>query len=243
MYLLKLDAIDSTNSYLRELSKKKRLEKWTVVSTDYQSKGRGQKGAVWQSERGKNLICSILVKMDDFKVQDQFMLNCAVSLGIFKVLRKYKLPKLKIKWPNDIMSVSKKLGGILIENSLTNDQINQTIIGIGINVNQTGFAADLPMAVSIQQLTGENHGVQDLLLDIVESIQFEFKKMAGSGHKELIDAYNENLYRRNAARMFCDAEGRKFMGIIRGVKPNGMLEVEKEDEQIESFNFKEISYL
>lgn len=243
MYLLKLDAIDSTNSYLRELSKNTLLEKWTVVSADYQSQGRGQKGAVWQSERGKNLICSILVKLDDFKVQDQFLLNCAVSVGIFNVLKRYKLPKLKIKWPNDIMSVSKKLGGILIENSLTNEQINQTIIGIGINVNQTDFAADLPTAGSIRQLTGENHKVHDLLLDIVESIKFQFENMAGSGHKELRAAYNRNLYRKNAAHMFCDARGRKFMGIIRGVNPMGMLEIENEDEKIEAFYFKEISYM
>ncbi len=243
MYLLKLDAIDSTNSYLRELSKNKLLEKWTVVSTDYQSKGRGQKGAIWQSERGKNLIFSILVKLDDFNVQDQFLLNCAVSVGIFNVLRQYKLPKLKIKWPNDIMSVSKKLGGILIENSLTNERINQTIIGIGINVNQTDFAADLPKAVSIRQLTDRNHNIQDLLLDIVESIKFQFEKMEGSDHKELIAAYNQNLYRKNAAHMFCDAHDRKFMGIIRGVNPRGMLEIENEDEKIEAFYFKEISYL
>lgn len=243
MYLLKLDAIDSTNSYLKELSKNKRLEKWTVVSTDYQTKGRGQKGAVWHSERGKNLICSILVKLDDFKAQDQFLLNCAVSLGIFNVLSQYRLPKLKIKWPNDIMSVSKKIGGILIENSLTNDRINQTIIGIGINVNQTDFPAELPMAVSVRQLTGEDHKVHDLLLDIVESIKFQFEKMTGSGPKELIEAYNRNLYRRNAARMFSDAHGRKFMGIIRGVNSGGLLEVEKEDEKVETYYFKEISYL
>lgn len=141
------------------------------------------------------------------------------------------------------MSVSKKLGGILIENSLTHDRINQTIIGIGINVNQTDFAADLPMAVSVRQLTGKDHKVHDFLLDIVESIKFQFEKMTASGHNELIETYNRNLYRRNAARMFSDAHGRKFMGIIRGVNSRGLLEVEKEDEKIETYYFKEISYL
>ena len=95
MYLVKLDAIDSTNSYLRQLAKDKDLGKWAVVTAEYQSMGRGQKGAVWQSERGKNMICSILVRLNDLKAKDQFLLNCAVSLGIFNALIKYNLPKLK----------------------------------------------------------------------------------------------------------------------------------------------------
>lgn len=219
------------------------MEKWTVVTADYQTEGRGQKGAVWQSERGKNLICSILVKLDHFKARDQFLLNCAVSTGILNVLHGYKLPKLKIKWPNDIMSVSKKLGGILIENTLMNDTINHSIIGIGINVNQLDFSDDLPLAVSMKQLINRDLDRDVLLHEIIESIQHQFELIFSGKFELLLRAYDQNLYRKDAAHMFQDLQGKMFMGIIKGVDQEGMLLVENEDEVINTYNFKEITYL
>jgi len=219
------------------------MEKWTVVTADYQTEGRGQKGAVWQSERSKNLICSILVKLDDFKARDQFLLNCAVSIGILNALNEYKLPKLKIKWPNDIMSVSKKLGGILIENTLMNDAINHSIIGIGINVNQLDFSEDLSMAVSMKQLINRDLDRDILLHKIIESIQHQFDHIFTGKFEVLLRAYDQNLYRKGAAHMFQDQEGKMFMGIIKGVNPEGMLLVENDDEIVNVYNFKEISYL
>ena len=243
MYLFKLNAIDSTNSYLRQLSKNEDIEKWTVVTADYQTEGRGQKGAIWQSERGKNLIFSILVRMDNFKARDQFLLNCAVSTGILNALTPYELPKLKIKWPNDIMSVSKKLGGILIENTLMNDAINHSIMGIGLNVNQLAFPEDLPLAVSMRQLIGRDLDRDLLLHEMIESIQNQFDLIFERKFDVLLKAYDQNLYRKDAAHMFQDLQANMFMGIIKGVDPEGMLMVEHEDEIIRTYNFKEISYL
>ncbi len=243
MYLVKLNAIDSTNSYLKKMSKKGGLEKWTVVSTEYQSAGRGQKGAVWQSDKSKNLICSILVRLNGFKARDQFLLNCAASLGIYNALTKYNLPKLSIKWPNDIMSVSKKLGGLLIENTLMHDEINHTIIGIGLNVNQISFSKDLPFAVSIKQLIIKDLDRDVLLNEIVESIQHQFDLIFQKKHKELWEAYDQRLFRKNVAHMFADQQGQKFMGIIKGVSQQGLLIVENEEQTLKTYNFKEITYL
>ncbi|MGB5322086.1 biotin--[acetyl-CoA-carboxylase] ligase [Lutimonas sp.] len=243
MYLFKLDATDSTNSYLRQLSKNKELGKWTVVTADYQTQGRGQKGAVWHSDKGKNLICSILLKLDDFDAADQFMLNCAVSVGIHHYLKRYNLPKLRIKWPNDIMSVSKKLGGILIENTLISNKINQCIIGIGININQDKFPNDLPMAVSIKQLTQNNTPRDIFLQDLLNSIQNTFELIFENKYEELWSRYESSLYRKDKAHMFENSKGDQFMGIIRGVTKQGALLIEKEDTSIDAFNFKEVSYL
>jgi len=243
MYLFKLDATDSTNSYLRQLSKNKELGKWTVVTADYQTEGRGQKGAVWHSEKGKNLICSILRKLDDFDAGDQFMLNCAVSVGIHHYLKRYNLPKLTIKWPNDIMSVSKKLGGILIENTLISNKINQCIIGIGININQEKFPNDLPMAVSIKQLTQNNTPRDIFLQDLLNSIQNTFELIFENKYEELWSRYESSLYRKDRAHMFENSRGDQFMGIIRGATKQGALIIEKEDASIDTFNFKEVSYL
>ena len=243
MYLFKLDATDSTNSYLRELSKNKDLGKWTVVTSDYQTEGRGQKGAEWQSDKGKNLICSILIKLDEFNAEDQFMLNCAVSVGIHQYLQRYKLPKLKIKWPNDIMSVSKKLGGILIENTLISNKISQSIIGIGININQEKFPDELPMAISIKQLTNHETPRDIFLQDLLNSIQNKFDLIFTNRFEELWIQYESSLYRKDAARMFQNDKGEKFMGIIRGVTKQGKLKIEREDSSVDTFNFKEVIYL
>ncbi|MCP4884102.1 MAG: biotin--[acetyl-CoA-carboxylase] ligase [Flavobacteriales bacterium] len=243
MYLFKLDATDSTNSYLRDLSKNKDLGKWTVVTSEYQTKGRGQKGSEWQSDKGKNLICSILIKLDDFNAEDQFMLNCAVSVGIQHYLKRYKLPKLRIKWPNDIMSVSKKLGGILIENTLVTNKISQCIIGIGININQEKFSDELPMAISIKQLTNQETRRDIFLQDLLNSIQNKFELIFTNQHEKLWNEYESSLYRKDVAHMFENEKGDQFMGIIRGVTKHGKLKIEKEDCSIETFNFKEIRYL
>ena len=243
MYLFKLNATDSTNSYLRQLSKNKDLGKWTVVTAEFQKEGRGQKGAVWYAESGKNMICSILVRLGGIKAEDQFMLNCAVSLGIFHYLQRYKLPKLSIKWPNDIMSVSQKLGGILIENTLVADRITQCIIGIGINVNQVNFPDHLPMAVSIKQLTGEETDRDVFLQDLLNSIQNKFNLIFDGKYNELREQYEASLYRKDKAHMFQNAVGDKFMGIIKGVDQRGSLLIEREEQSIESYNFKEVVYL
>ncbi len=243
MYLFKLDAIDSTNSFLRQMSKNKDLGKWTAVTANFQSHGRGQKNASWHSENGKNLICSILLRFDAMKAADQFMVNCAVSLGIFRYLERYQLPKLSIKWPNDIMSVSKKLGGILIENTLSGDKITHSIIGMGLNLNQDKFPAEIPMAVSLKQLTGQTVDRDVFLQDVLNSIQNRFELVFDNRYDELIEAYEAVLYRKDKAHMFQDASGSKFMGIIRGVSKEGQLLMEDESEAIRQFNFKEVIYL
>ena len=243
MYLFKLNATDSTNSYLRQLSKNEDLGKWTAVSAEFQNEGRGQKGASWHSEKGKNLICSILVQLDGVSAGDQFMVNCAVSLGIYRYLQRFNLPKLTIKWPNDIMSVSKKLGGILIENTLSADKITKCIIGIGINVNQESFPKDLPLAVSMKQLLGEHFDRDIMLQDLLNSVQYKFDWIFDKKYDELWSDYESALYRKDKVRMFKRPDGQPFMGIIRGVTKPGMLLIEKEDESVGQYSFKEVIYL
>ncbi|UCE93708.1 MAG: biotin--[acetyl-CoA-carboxylase] ligase [Flavobacteriaceae bacterium] len=243
MYLFKLDATDSTNSYLKHLSKNKKLGKWTVVTAEYQTNGRGQKGAVWESERGKNLICSILVNLENVKAEDQFMLNCAVSTGIQNYLKRYKLPKLTVKWPNDIMSVSRKLGGILIENTLFKGEISQSIIGIGINVNQESFSQDLPDAVSLKQLTGSETDLEIFLQDLLNSIQNKFELIFENRYDELKSLYEADLYRKDKVHTFKNFKGEQFSGIIRGVNHQGTLRIERENGAMDTYNFKEVTYL
>ena len=243
MKLVKLDAINSTNSYLKQLSKDTEASNWTVVTTEFQSSGRGQLQSKWESEKGKNLMCSVLIKLSDFKIQDHFYLNCAISLGIYEALKKYNLPQLKIKWPNDIMSVNKKLGGILIENSLINNKIYQSIVGVGLNINQDCFPENLPKAVSMKQILKKESDRNALLIEIITSIQLQIELLEQNAFELLHQKYEEVLFKKNKAHMFEDMGGRRFLGKILGVSKLGMLQVENEEEIIKAYNFKEIIFL
>ncbi|MDH3323851.1 MAG: biotin--[acetyl-CoA-carboxylase] ligase, partial [Flavobacteriaceae bacterium] len=199
MKLVKLDAINSTNSYLKQLSKDTEASNWTVVSTEFQSSGRGQLQTKWESDKGKNLMCSVLIKLSDFNIQDHFYLNCAISLGIYEALQKYKLPQLKIKWPNDILSVNKKMGGILIENSLISHKIYQTIVGIGLNINQDRFPENLPQAVSMKQLLKKELDREALLFELIASIKLQIQLLEQKAFELLHQKYEAVLFKKNKA--------------------------------------------
>lgn len=243
MNLLKLDATDSTNSALRELNRDDALEAWTVLWAEYQRNGRGQQGASWYSDKGKNLTFSILYKPDFLKVKDQFLLNCAISIGIFKALKKFRVPRLKVKWPNDIMSGPFKLGGILVENSVMRDKIGSSIIGIGINVNQDSFPSDLPRAISMKQLLNKSFDRELLLREMVECIRSEAGSIGTPAAFSLLQNYENLLYKKDSAQMFRDLSGAEFPGKILGISETGLLRVEKEDESVGFYGFKEIVYL
>ena len=153
MQLIKLDATPSTNSYLKELMRELNLDDFTVVVCEHQTKGRGQQGNIWMSERGKNLIFSVLKYIEKVKTNNAFALNAVVSLAVYETLRTFKIPQVSVKWPNDIMSGNKKICGILIENTLKGNDLKKSIIGIGLNVNQEVFS-ELPHASSLKCETG-----------------------------------------------------------------------------------------
>ncbi|MEY4037832.1 MAG: hypothetical protein RIR67_142, partial [Bacteroidota bacterium] len=170
MKLIKLDAIDSTNEFLKGLSNKEDLENFTVVTAENQTKGKGQMGAVWNSEVGKNLIMSVLVKDFLSEINEIFNLNIAVATAVITALKKQNIPNLSIKWPNDILSANKKIGGILIENSIKSDGTILSIVGLGLNVNQTNFEG-LPKASSLAVVMEHELNKEELLSAIVTQLE------------------------------------------------------------------------
>lgn len=242
MNLIKLNAIDSTNSYLRSLVSQKVLEDFSVVLTDHQMSGRGQMGTVWNAEKGKNLTCSVFKRNKGVVVHHQFYISMATSLAIIKTLQEFNIPKIAVKWPNDILSEQKKICGILIENVIKNNAIEGTIIGIGLNVNQTNFDG-LPQASSIINLTGRVHHPEELLSRIIKHLKYFFDKLQDDKHDFIKRAYEALLFRKNKPSTFKDAEGSLFSGFIKGVDENGNLQVLVEDDIIKEFAFKEIQLL
>lgn len=242
MNIIKLDAIDSTNDFLKEISRKQLIENYTIVTAKNQTKGRGQMGAVWQSESGKNLTMSILIKDVLNNPSQIFDLNIAVSLAIIEVLTLFNIPKLSVKWPNDIMSDTKKIGGILIENSFKTDTAIESIVGIGLNVNQTDFA-NLPNASSLAVVSNTEFDLDE----IINKIHFYIKRNCGiivsNQSENLWEKIHQNLFRIGVPMPFEDAEKNRFMGIIQGISSDGRLQIILEDDSIESYGIKEITML
>lgn len=243
MIIIKLDAIDSTNTYLKELSQKETLENFTVVSAKSQTNGKGQMGSKWVSESNKNLIISILIKNSIENSSRIFDLNIVVAVSIIDVLKAKNIPNLSIKWPNDIMSENKKIGGILIENSIKGISIIDSIIGFGLNVNQTYFE-NLPKASSLKNIMLYDFNIDTLIVEIV--LEIEENILMISSQKQLQNIwkkYNELLFKKEIPTVFEDVNQNKFMGIIQKVNTNGTLNILLENDDVKSFEVKEITML
>ncbi|WP_250149254.1 biotin--[acetyl-CoA-carboxylase] ligase [Flagellimonas sp. 389] len=240
--ILKLDATDSTNLHLKRLLLSEDLEDYTTIVAKKQLKGRGQMGTVWQSEEGKNLTFSVLKNHGFLDVNDQFILNICVSLSIYDVVQGLSLPDLKVKWPNDIMSGSSKICGILIENVLKGLAIKNSIIGVGLNVNQTSFE-NLDKVASLKSISGKLFDLDELLNKILESFKFYFLELEKEKNTEMISQYEQLLFRKDKPSTFRDTTNTMFMGFIRGVSTDGKLVVELEDNILKTFGLKEITLL
>lgn len=242
MNIIKLDAIDSTNSYLKKIILEKDISDYTIVTANFQTEGKGQLGYMWESEDSKNLLCSIYKKDLGIKVEDQFVLSMLVSLSIIRTLEKLNLPKLYIKWPNDIMSDNKKICGILVENMVKQNSIKESVIGIGLNVNQDTFK-NLPNATSIKKIKGAVFNIDELLNDLVNNIKKQFSDFSQSNIDLIFRQYEDVLYRMNIPSTFKNSEGDVFTGFIKGVNNLGRLKVLLEDNLTKSYSIKDILLL
>ena len=241
MQLIKLDAIDSTNEFLKGLSNNQILENFTVVTAENQTNGKGQMGAIWDSEPSKNLIMSILVGDFVTDINQIFTINIVISIAVIQALKDFTIPDLSIKWPNDIMSYNKKIGGILIENSIKSDGSINSIVGLGLNVNQINFE-HLPKASSLSVICKTTFDKEEILLKIVENLEKNIQNWNQNSHL-LWSVYGNKLFKKGMPMPFEDQNQQKFMGIIQGVSPIGKLEILLEDDSVSEFDIKEIQML
>ncbi len=241
MKIVKLDAIDSTSSYLKALLRSEPLADFTVVVAKEQLSGRGQMGTKWTSEPGKNLMFSVLKKTVSLPVADQFRLTMCTSLAIYDALKKIGVVDLRIKWPNDILSGTSKICGILIENMLSGPQIETTVIGVGLNVNQTNFV-NLPNASSLKLLLGKSFALEELLHVLLHHMKERFLELGAGSMGTLQIAYESVLFGKDKPMVF-ETENRQFMGMVKGISPEGKLLIALEDNEIRKFDLKEVKML
>jgi BirA family biotin operon repressor/biotin-[acetyl-CoA-carboxylase] ligase len=211
----------------------------TVVITNNQTAGRGQRGNAWTTEHGKNLTFSLLMKPSFLAVRDQFYLNKVFSLGIYDYLNKTLTGNVKVKWPNDVMVEKKKICGILIENHLHGQQIQHSIVGIGLNVNQQKFP--VLTATSMLEHQEEEFPLEETLHQLLACLEMRYLQLRSGKFDELNNDYSAALYWIGEKHMFKKPE-EVFEGIITGVDESGKLKVNV-DGTTEYFDLKQIQFL
>ncbi len=244
MNIIKLNAIDSTNEFLKKLKRDSHLPDFTVVTTDYQFNGKGQMGTSWVSDAGKNLTLSVLKRFNKYEIAKSFYINMAVSIAVYKLCAFY-LPdaKVAIKWPNDILSGKNKLAGILIENTIHENLIVDSIIGIGLNVNQNTFSSNITRVTSLSLELKSESNLDTLLDNFLKILEVQLLRVVSSDFKDIKSEYESLLYKNEIPTMFKDSRNTIFLGKIIGVSNAGKLLVELENQEIISFNLKEITML
>lgn len=239
MKIFKVDATTSTNSLGRILNRENK-DKSFCVSAEFQSEGRGQHNSSWQSKKSENLMFTVVFNQLQLNVNNQFLLNALVCLNLFKILKKNDLPRLSLKWPNDILSEHFKICGILIENTLSQNMINKSYIGIGLNVNQTHFE-NLPQASSLRNLLDKSFDRNELLQEICDQLESIPESLKKCSAEKIINSYRNHLYKYNKESQFVLPNGEVHSAVIKDVALDGQLLVEFKSGKQTYFHYKQIS--
>ena len=239
--VIQLQCVDSTNNYASLLLSGNEINTEAVVSAQCQEKGRGQQGNYWESKQGKNLTFSLILQTTYLEVEKQFSLSQAIALAIVDFLNDYNIVA-NVKWPNDILVGNEKIAGILIENSIMGHTIVNSIIGIGLNVNQVVFEDYQPKAVSLKQITKEDYDTQSTLNQLLDKMWIRVDQLKKKEYYILKQEYLENLYGYEKSGKYW-ADGKEFSGIIKDVRQTGELVILAEDDTELSFMFKEVKFI
>lgn len=239
---------DSTNLHVRETEQANRetvenaAALAVVLAADYQTAGRGNGTNTWESERGKNLLFSVLVHPSFVPVQNQFMLSMMGALALKEALDGYVPEGITLKWPNDIYWKDKKISGTLIETSLAAGHIKDCVFGVGLNVNQTDFSDALPNPVSLCQILGHEVDRNELLEKIMTAFVKYLKMTSEGAYGEISALYHEALYRKKGFHAYKDHDG-VFDGAIVEVEDNGHLVLRDREGHVRVYAFKEIEFV
>ncbi|MFZ6051603.1 biotin--[acetyl-CoA-carboxylase] ligase [Halocola ammonii] len=234
-------SIDSTNNFAAKLLRDANPGEGTVILSEFQTSGRGQRGKSWEAESGKNLLLSIILKPDFLELDRNALLNKAVALGVFDTVKSFcETAEVHIKWPNDILVNGKKIAGILIENTLNNRIIESSIVGVGINVLQTGFEERGATSLALES----NRLIPvDVVCDsLLKHVELRYDLLRNGNFKRLRSDYREHLFGLNKTRKF-SYRGSEIQAIIRGVAPEGKLILESLEGEEILCNNGEVVYL
>ena len=234
--------LDSTNSeLLRHLGDYDNL---SVIAAVNQTAGRGQRGNRWVSDPGDNLTFSLLLRPQALPAREVMALTCFATLAVRETLRQEGVPAV-IKWPNDIYVGRRKICGMLVESGLEGADIAWSVIGIGINLNQTHFPGGVLNPTSLKRLTGKTYEPVSFLENLCRKMESRLADLeTPEGRNGLREAYERDLFQKDSSARYRDlATGEEFMGTILGITPEGLLRIEKAEGQERTFGFKEVGYI
>jgi BirA family biotin operon repressor/biotin-[acetyl-CoA-carboxylase] ligase len=256
-HIIELDKVDSTNAWADHLLETSEPPDGTVIVAMEQFAGRGQAGNTWYSEPGKNLTISVVLYPQFLPADRQFLLNKVISLSVLDfvhgVLQDHRMavrdrqpraeiPRVSVKWPNDIYVGDKKAGGILIVHKIMGDRLKASVAGIGININQTVFPADLPNPVSLTQLTGKEYDLLESRAALCRCLDLRYLALSRFGPANLDEAYHRHLLGMGIWGKFL-LQVKITEGMINGVDDLGRLLVENRSGSVNAYMHKEIEYL
>ena len=242
---VELQSVDSTNNYARNLLHEGLAQHGMAIYAHEQLAGKGQRGRIWSSDKGSNVILSLIVNPQSLVLSQQFQLSVCVALSVHELFMKFAGADTKIKWPNDLYWQDRKAGGILIESVVGSRELSisswdWSIIGIGININQTAFPSYLSNPVSLKQITGENFDAVLLAKELCMIMNQKFDELMNSGFENLYAQYLIHLYKINTT-VKLRKDNRVFEAIIKGVNRAGQLVVYHSIE--EEFNFGDVEWV
>ncbi len=240
MKIIKLKNIDSTNNYAANLLVNKNLVDETLIYTDYQKKGKGLGQNKWYSEKKKNILASLIV-FSEIEVEQHFQLNMVISLSICEYLQN-KGVSAKIKWPNDIYVKDDKIAGILVENRLYGDKINSSVIGIGLNLNQTDFPSKILNPVSLKTINNQEYNIENEIVELFTLISQKIESLQKGSNTSIKSSYLNKLYRYDEWSYF-KKDNLTFEAKIIDVKNDGYIVlVDKKGNQTDYY-FKEVEFV
>jgi BirA family transcriptional regulator, biotin operon repressor / biotin---[acetyl-CoA-carboxylase] ligase len=237
-----LPSCHSTNDVAAQMIQENTVFDGTVVVTDCQTAGRGQRGNTWQSVSAQNLTFSLVLHPSFMQASNQFQLNIAISLGVYDFLAGYMGDAVKVKWPNDMYVFDRKIGGILIENTLQGSRIGHSIVGIGLNINQPNFEG-----INATSLINETHSsnpyvLSTLLEKLLEQLEKNYLALRNGHYTQLKKRYLQHLFRYQEPHYF-KVNDKLFVGIIVGVAEAGHLAIQTEDGEVCYYDLKEVSFV
>lgn len=232
------DSVTSTNDVARE----PQYAHGDIVCAEFQTAGRGQRGHIWTSEAGSNLMFSAVLCPTFLPVREQFLLSEAVALALTDTFAAFGI-ETRIKWTNDIYAGDRKLTGVLIEQNITGTTISRSVVGIGINVNQRQFDPSLPNPVSMAQLAGREFDRREVLERFCESLKNRYDQLEHGDRKALSADYRSRMYRLGTPSPFRMADGRVVEAVIEGVQPSGALILRHADGRQREYMFGEVEFV
>ncbi|MFH1298139.1 MAG: biotin--[acetyl-CoA-carboxylase] ligase [Bacteroidota bacterium] len=236
-----LEEVDSTNLYAERMLRKGSVEEGTVIRAKFQTAGKGQGDNRWESEPRQNLTFSIVLHPRFLPPGHQFLINKAISLGVLDFLSAY-VDGATVKWPNDILIGSKKIGGILIQHIVEGETLETTIVGIGLNVNQTKFDQHLPQAVSLFLILHRELELKEALILLCNALEKRYSLLRVNETEKLESDFCHVLLNYQEEKPFL-VDGREIPGTIQGVDEFGRLLVQHPGRPVKAYAHGEIGYL